>query len=157
MSVYSSAGQPRKWPARPDDGVEQPPGSDTIAELHAIGDESFRGEVLGHGPENRFKELADEHHALTITDRINQLLHTLAAHARLQFILKVFLAEKVQAVAGNAAENGVQKPGGQGAAGQIGGRSQQAHGEHRGATNPALQKALAVPIEEARATKRADL
>ena len=129
----------------------------SIAKFHAIGDEAFGGKVLSHGPEDVLEELADQNHALATADRINQFLHSVAAHAGLQLILKVFLAEKIQTVACDATQNGMQEPGGKGTASQISRRAQQPHRQHGSATHPALQEALAVPIEEAHATKRADL
>jgi hypothetical protein len=39
------------------------------------------------------EELADQNHALATANRVNELFNGVASHARLQFVLKIFLAE----------------------------------------------------------------
>jgi len=66
-----------------------------------------------------FQELSDQHDALAAAHGIHKLLHGFLPHRRLQHILEVFLAKKIQAVARDSPQHTVEKPRGKRAAGEI--------------------------------------
>jgi hypothetical protein len=103
-----------------------------------------------------FEKLADKDDAIAAANRFDQFVHGFAAHFGLELVLEILFAEKIEAVAGDAAEDTVEQASGKRAAGEIRGRTKHAHGERSGAAHPALEKTLAVPIEEANASQRAD-
>src|SRR5208282_122791 len=157
VPIRRTAGQPRERTARADHRLEQTPRGYAVAELQAVADEALRAEILRHGPQNMFQELSDQDDTFATAHGIHQLLHGFLPHYRLQDILKILLAKKIQAVARDSPQHTVKKPRGKRAAGKISGRTEHGHRCHCAASNPAFQEALTVPIEEAPAAQCADL
>ena len=75
-------------------------------------------------------------------------LHTFRFQARFQLVLEVFFAQEIQAIAGHAAQNRVNHPGGEFAVGGVEKWTQHGHQKDEAATPEALGKGLRVPGKE---------
>ena len=147
-AVGFAAGDPRQRSARAHDGIEEPPGGLAIAKFQAIRDERVDAEMVRQWTKNVFQKLANQDDAFTVPDRIDQLLGGLAPQLRLQHIVEVLLAQEIQAIAADSAEQCVQEASRERAAGKISERPRQSHASHARAPRPAFGKALRVPGEK---------
>ena len=155
-AVRRAAGDPREGPARTHDGIQQPAGCPAIAKFQAVGNEGLHSEMMGERPKYVLKQLPDQDDARSAANRFDQFLHGLAAQLRLQHVVKILFAKKIEPIAAHASQQRVQKPRSKGAVRGIGEGPQQRHRRHTRAPRPALRKALRVPGEESHRAHRAE-
>ncbi len=101
------------------------------------------------------QELADEHNSLAALPCFEQFLDSLVAKLRLQHVVKILLAEKVQPVAADASQQRVQQPSGKRPVCRIIYRPGHRQPRHSCAARPALGKTLRVPRKKAHRPQRA--
>ena len=94
------------------------------------------------------RELADKHNPLAALRRVEQFLDSLAAKLRLQYIMKIFLAEKVQSVAANASQQRVQQSRGKRPVYRVIDGPGNRYPRDSRSTPPALRKALRIPSKK---------
>jgi len=137
-SVSGAARNPGERPARANDGIHQSSGGLAVSKFQAVGNERVDPKMIGQRAKNAFKELPDKNDSLTAANRFDQFLDGLAAQLRLQNVEEVFLAEEIQSIAADAAEQGVQKARGKRAVGGVRERPRERHPGHAQAARPAL-------------------
>src|SRR6266436_6370621 len=155
-AVHGAASQPCEGTARANHRFAKTPGGFAVAKFQSIRNKTFGAEIFGHRTEDMLEKLADEDDPVAVTDRFNQFVHSFTAHFGFQFVLEVFFAEEIETISGDAAEDAVKQAGGKGPAGEICRGTEEAHRKRSGPAHPAFKKTLAVPIEEANASQRAD-
>ena len=114
-------------------------------------------EMCRQRTQNAFEQLANQNNPFAAAQRGRQLFSGFAAQLWFQNVVKIFFAEQIEAVAGDAAQQRVQKTRCESAAGGIGERANQRHSRHARAARPAFGEAAPVPGEEAHGTQRAKL
>src|SRR5271154_2451126 len=87
-AICGTASQPRKWPTRAHDRVEQTARGIPIAKFHAIGNKRFDAEVLRQRPQNMIQELSHKYNPLAVLLRLEQFLDRLAAKLWLQHVVE---------------------------------------------------------------------
>src|SRR2546423_11298665 len=113
--------------------------------------------MVGQWPKNVFQELANQDDTIAVANCFDQLLGGLVAQLRLQDIVEVLLAQEIQAIAADSAEQCVQEASCERAAGKISERPRQSHASRARAPRPAFGKALRVPGEKTHRSQGAEL
>ncbi len=148
-AVRRAAGNPRQRSTRAHDRREQPPRGVAVAKFQAIGDKRGDAEVVGKRAQHVVEELTDQHNFFAGAQDPKEFFDGFAAQLRLEHVLKILFPQQVEAVLADAAQQRVQKPGGEGAARGIGERPREGHCRHAQTPGPALREALRVPGEKA--------
>ena len=101
---------PGKGAPRPNHGIEQPAGGDSIAEFEPVRNEAGNAEKLRQGPHHMVEALAHQHHILRALFRHAgpQALNAFRLQLLLQDVFEIFLAQRIQAVARNPGQERVQ-------------------------------------------------
>ena len=142
------AGESGEGAARADYGVEQASGGHAFAEIEAIRDDAPDAQVLGERAHDVVEALADQDDFAARGDRFVQFGDAFFFEARLQKIFEEFLAEEVEAVAADSAEDGVEEAGGEDAVGEVEEGAGEGERGHGAAAGPTLEEALRIPGEE---------
>ena len=66
--------------------------------------------MLRQRPQNMIQKLPDEHNPLAVLHRVEQFLNGLAPKLRLQHVVKILFAQKIQPVAADSSQQRVQQP-----------------------------------------------
>ena len=156
-AVGIAAQKPRQGTPRADDRVEQTAGGAPLAKFETVCEQAFDTKIPRQRTHHVVEALADQHDGLAHRERFLQLFHASALELRPQDIVEILFAEKVKAVAADAAEQRVQKPRRKNAVRSVSHRAQKPHQAHASAPGPALGKTLRVPGEIPDRAKSAQL
>ncbi len=128
--------------------IKQSAGGGAVAKFQAVGDDALDSEVLRQRTHHVLERLADQNH---VGAGFHKLLHcpnTFWLQARLELVLKILFSQKVQTVAGYAAQDCVDDTGGELAVGGIKNGAQHGHQKDEAPTPEALGEGLRIPGEE---------
>jgi hypothetical protein len=103
---------------------------------------------VSKGAHHVVQPLAHENNFGALCLQVLQAGHAIGLQVRLQFVLEVFVAEKVKAIAGNPTQNAVHHPGSEYTVHGIQKRTQRCHQEHKAAASHTRRKGLGVPSKK---------
>src|SRR3989454_3163226 len=146
-AVGIAAQKPGQGTPRADDRLEQTAGGAPLAKFETVCEQAFDTKIPRQRTHHVVEALADQDDGLARRERLLQLFHASALELRLQNIVEMLFAEKVKAVAADAAEQCVQKPRRKNAVRSVSHRAQKPHQAHASAPGPALGKTLRGPGE----------
>src|SRR5216684_5206891 len=107
--VGAATGDPGQRTARTHDRVKQPARRLAVAKFEAVRDKRLDSEMVRQRPKNVFEKLPDQDDALAVAYCFEQVFGGLAAQLRLQDVVKVLFAEKIQAIAADPPQQNVQE------------------------------------------------
>src|SRR5260370_29978762 len=108
-AVGIAAQKPGQGPPRADDRLEQTASGAPLAKFETVCEQALDTKMPRQRTHHVVEALADQHDGLARRERLLQLFHACALELRLQNIVKILFAEKIKAVAADAAEQRVQK------------------------------------------------
>ena len=138
----------RECPAWADHRIEQPTGGDAVAKLQAVGDHVLHSQMLRQRTHHLLESLADQNDISATFNQLLYLRYSTRLQAWLQLVLEIFLAQQVEAVAADAAQDGVHHARGKFAIGRVQKRAQQRHQKNQTAPPEAFAEGLSVPGKE---------
>ena len=105
--VGLSADDPRQRLSRPDHRREQSARGQAVAKFEAVGDQALDPEMPRQRPHDVVEPLTDQYDARAARLRLLQVRHPVGLQLRLEDVVEILFAEKVQTVATHAAQQGV--------------------------------------------------
>jgi hypothetical protein len=135
-----------------DYGVEQASGGHAFAEIEAIGHDARDAQVFGERAHDVVEALAYQDDLAAGGDRFFQLGDAFFLQTRLEKIFEELLAEEIEAVAADSAEDCVEEASGEDAVGEVEEGAGEGESGHGAAACPTLEEALRIPGEEADGT-----
>ena len=90
-----------------------------VAKFHAIGDEVVDAEVSGERAHDVVEKLPDENYALAAANDFQEFFGGGGAELGFEDVVEIFLTEEIEAILADAAQQRVEKTGGEGAIGRV--------------------------------------
>src|SRR4029077_20759272 len=113
-------------------------------------------EMSGQWANDVVEQLTYQHDPLTAAHYLEQLFGGLFANLWLQNVVKIFFAQKIQAIQADSSQQSMKKAGSESAAGGVCERPSHGHKRHASSPGPALGKTLRIPGKEAHRSERTE-
>src|SRR5258708_19908097 len=108
----------------------------------------LRSEVLRQRTHQMVQSLAHQHHVCSGAEKFLDLFHSMRFQLGFQLVLEIFLAQKIQTVAGYTAQGGVNHASSELAVGGVKKWAQRRHQKDQPASPKAFGEGLGVPGEK---------
>ena len=148
LTIGSGTSDAGKQASRTNHRREQTSCGNSVAKVEAVDQQPLHSQELSQGTHHVIESLAYQHDFCTSRLQFLEVSHAIGLQVRLQLVLEVLVAEKVEPVTADAPQDAVHHASREDAVRGIKKRTQGGHKEHQSPPHHASAESLRVPRKE---------